>query len=67
MLAVLLITGCTATQDDRICLDYEVTPVEREKCIPLYGNIICHNVLSTRVVCTEWMEVTEESVSKQDI
>jgi len=59
LLVGLLLTGCTTTEETRICLDYKSIPLEREKCTPLYGNIICHNVVDIEVVCTQWMETNE--------
>lgn len=48
----LLLTGCASTQEDEaVCIDYKMVPIERDECIPLYGNIICHRVIKTEAVC----------------
>lgn len=37
---LLLLAGC-ASQPKGICLDWDVREEVREKCIPLYGQLIC--------------------------
>ena len=43
LLAVLLTTvvSCSTIEDERICLDWDSRVVIREKCIPMYGALIC--------------------------
>ena len=38
---LLLVAGCTTTDDDRLCLDWNSSIEVVKECTPLYGNIIC--------------------------
>jgi len=52
VLVPLFLLGCTALEvDDRICLDWATREVVREKCIPLYGNLICADEQRTEHYC----------------
>lgn len=54
---LVLLTGCVSTeQDDRICLDYETRVVTREKCVPLYGSLICADQQVTQTWCVLYEE-----------
>lgn len=37
---LLLLAGC-ATQPEGICIEWDIRETTREKCIPLYGQMIC--------------------------
>ena len=54
-LSLLVLGGCVST-DDRICLDWRVTTETREKCVPLYGAMICADEQVTRNTCTLYAE-----------
>lgn len=61
ILAVILLGGCVSTQeDDRICLDWGSYPVIEEKCIPLYGNVVCVAEERTRYWCKLYAEDNNE-------
>lgn len=57
LLNVLAITACTTTaKDDRICIDFGSYTFVREKCTPLYGQLICMDVEQTEVYCKLYEE-----------
>ena len=37
---LLLLAGCVSTERGE-CLDWDVREEVREKCVPLYGQIVC--------------------------
>ena len=42
ILPVVMISGCaTQEKDDRICLEWKSQVEIKERCIPMYGNIVC--------------------------
>ena len=60
ILAVVLLGGCvTAQEDDRICLDWGYYPIVEERCIPLYGNVVCVTEERTRYWCKLYEENNE--------
>lgn len=47
-----VIVGCTTpVRDDRICLDWDTVEETRQRCIPMYGNIICADETVVRRIC----------------
>ena len=62
VLYFIFLFGCTAVEDDRICLDWKSIEVVREKCIPLYGALICADEQRTesRCVLYETIEPVKE-------
>lgn len=58
IVTLILLGGCTAVQeDDRICLDWDYTVEQVERCIPMYGNMICTTEEKTR----HWCKLYEEA------
>ena len=51
ILPIMMIAGCTTVEDDRICLDWESREVIREKCIPMYGALICADEQKVVLLC----------------
>jgi len=49
-LGSLLFVGCIVA-DDKHCLDWDSIRLESQECTPLYGNIICVDVVKTEFVC----------------
>ena len=49
--AFLLFSGCATEKDDRICLDWRVVETTKQKCIPMYGNLICAEETVVRNIC----------------
>ena len=60
LLVGLLLTGCTTTQDEGICVEYKTISYESDKCIALYGDIICYEVMKTNAICTRYINATSE-------
>ena len=53
-----MITGfATQEKDDRICLDWETRTEIKEKCIPMYGNLICADEERVRQRCVLYEEL----------
>jgi len=52
----LMYTGCSTVEDDRICIDYGSFTTVEEKCIPLYGAIICSEREVTKTYCKLYAE-----------
>ena len=48
---LLLLAGCVTEPETRTCLDYGSYTYVREKCIPMYGMLICADEEVTRVYC----------------
>ena len=53
---LLLIPGCITEPDTRICADYGSHTIVREKCVPLYGALICADEEVTEVYCKRYFE-----------
>jgi len=49
-LGSLLFVGCIVA-DDKHCIDWDSIRLESQECTPLYGNIICVDVVKTEFVC----------------
>ena len=58
-LASLMYTGCSTVENDRVCIDWRSREVVREKCIPLYGQLICSSEIKTELYCVLYDEETE--------
>lgn len=57
LVTLILLGGCTAVQeDDRICLDWDYAVEQVERCIPMYGNLICSTEEKTRYWCKLYEE-----------
>lgn len=56
LLSGLLYTGCSTVDDDRICIDYGSFRTVEERCIPLYGAIICQEQEVTKTYCKLYAE-----------
>jgi len=56
LLASLMYTGCSTVDDDRICIDYGTLTTVEERCIPLYGAIICTEKEVTKTYCKLYAE-----------
>lgn len=57
---LVLLVGCTATlTEERLCLDWGSREVVKEKCIPLYGNLICAEEQVTEYFCKLYEEIGE--------
>jgi len=56
LLPLFLLTGCVTEPDTRICADYGSYTIVKERCIPLYGAIICADEEVTEVFCKRYIE-----------
>lgn len=50
---LLVLSGCVA-QEERECINYTTITYEREKCIPLYGSLICATEEVTELRCIRY-------------
>jgi hypothetical protein len=46
-----VLAGCVTPEEKGDCLDWEVLELVQEKCIPLYGNLICTEQVVHRYHC----------------
>ena len=60
LLPLLLLTGCVTEPDTRICVDYGSYTIVKERCIPMYGALICANEEVTEVFCKRYFEEETE-------
>ncbi len=60
LLLLLLLSGCVTEPDTRICAEYDSYNFMREKCIPIYGSLICVNQEHTHVFCKRYEEEKKE-------
>lgn len=60
ILPLLLVAGCTAVTDDRICLDWKSSIEVVEECTPMYGNVICVTKEKPRYWCVLYDESSTE-------
>ena len=51
LLLLLLLSGCVIEPDTRVCADYCSYTFVKEKCIPMYGALICADEEVTEVFC----------------
>ena len=62
LLLLLLLSGCVTETDTRICADYGSYTIIKERCIPLYGTLVCADEEVTEVYCKLYFEEeTKES------
>ena len=47
---LLLLAGCAANERGE-CLDWDVRETRREKCIPLYGELLCADEITHTYTC----------------
>jgi hypothetical protein len=61
-LTLMLYTGCSVNEekDNRICIDYGTFTWVKEKCTPLYGQLICMDQEVTETYCKLYDEVSDE-------
>ena len=60
LLLLLLLSGCVTEPDTRVCADYGSYTFVQEKCIPMYGALICADEDVTRVFCKRYFEDEEK-------
>ena len=60
LLPLLLLTGCVTEPDTRICADYGSYTIVKERCIPMYGALICVDEEVTEVFCKRYFEDEEK-------
>jgi hypothetical protein len=60
LLLLLLVPGCVIEPDTRICADYGSYTYVKNKCIPLYGALICADEEVTEVYCKRYFEEETE-------
>lgn len=62
LLLLLLLSGCVNEPETRMCADYGSYTIVRERCIPLYGTLVCADEEVTKVYCKLYFEEeTKES------
>ena len=62
LLLLLLLSGCVTETDTRMCADYGSYTIVRERCVPLYGTLVCADEEVTKVYCKLYFEEeTKES------
>ena len=60
LIPLLLLTGCVTEPDTRVCADYGSYTYVKNKCIPLYGTLICADEEVTEVFCKRYFEDEEK-------
>jgi hypothetical protein len=60
LLSGLLYTGCSTVEDDRICIDFGSYTLVKEKCVPMYGALICMDQEVTETYCKLYLEDEDE-------
>ena len=57
-----VVVSCSTIEEDRICLDWDSRVVIREKCIPMYGTLLCADEQKVETWCVlyEELEPTKE-------
>jgi len=68
-LTVLLLTsvvGCSTISDDRICLEWISYEVSKEKCVPMYGALICGTDTRTKLRCVLYAEPVSKPEKKDE-
>ena len=56
LLPLLLLAGCASEPDTRICAEYGHHTSVKEKCVPLYGQLICADSEVTETYCKRYFE-----------
>lgn len=58
LITLILLGGCTAVQeDDRVCIDWDSTVEVVERCVPLYGTMVCTTEEKARYWCKLYEEM----------
>ena len=57
---LLLISGCVVEPETRTCAEYGSYTFVKERCIPLYGALICADEEVTEVFCKRYFEEEEK-------
>lgn len=52
--------GCVGEPEQRMCADFGSHTIERERCIPLYGTLLCATEEVTEVYCKRYFEDDKE-------
>jgi len=60
LLLLLLLSGCVIEPDTRICAEYGSYTIVKERCIPMYGALICADEEVTQVFCKRYFEDEEK-------
>lgn len=60
LLLLLLLSGCVTEPDTRICAEYGSYTIEKQRCIPMYGALICADEEVTEVFCKRYFEEEEK-------
>ena len=60
LLLLLLLSGCVIEPDTRICAEYGSYTIVKQKCIPMYGSLICADEEVTEVFCKRYFEDEEK-------
>ena len=60
LLLLLLLSGCVTEPDTRTCADYGSYTYMKNKCIPLYGALLCADEEVTEVFCKRYFEEEEK-------
>jgi hypothetical protein len=60
LLLLLLIPGCVIEPDTRVCADYGSYTFVKERCIPMYGALICADEEVTELFCKRYFEDEEK-------
>ena len=53
---VLMYTGCSTVDDDRICIEFGSYQTVKQRCIPMYGQLICADEEVTETYCKLYAE-----------
>lgn len=61
LVLLLVLSGCVVERDTRMCADYGYRTVEKQKCVPLYGSLICGVEPVTETYCKLYFEDEEEN------
>ena len=56
LLLLLLVPGCVIKPDTRICADYGSYTYVKNKCVPLYGALVCADEEVTEVFCKRYFD-----------
>lgn len=70
LLFPLILSGCVVPeQDNRICLDWATREVIREKCIPMYGTLICADEqrIETYCILYDTIEIIKEEENASEV
>jgi hypothetical protein len=60
LLPLLLLVGCVSEPDKRICAEFDSYTLVKERCVPMYGALICVDEEVTEVYCKRYFEEEED-------